>query len=236
MVGWVAVAALAGSLGGPMPAPSPELAKIDRSIAREPAYKAEPRYCLLAFGPRAEQRVWLVEDGDTLYVDRNMNGDLTDGGESFRPTKRRDFNEYSDRTYSVGDLTPPDGSKPHRAFEVTWYQLKGKPGAYVLSVDVEGVRTQCAGWAEIFADRRDRDPVIHFGGPVRPQPIRRRTLSLTDTKQELSIRFGTPGVGRYSFASVSYEAVPKGAHPVVEIEWPGDGTRVRTTVTLAERC
>jgi hypothetical protein len=236
MVGWVAAAVLAGSSGWPTAGPVPELLKIDRSITKEPAYKGTPRYCLLAFGPRAEQRAWLVEDGETLYVDRNMNGDLTDAGESFQPTKKRELSEYSDRKYPIGDLTPPDGSRPHRTFEVTWYQVKGEPGSYVLSVDVGGERPQYAGWGDVFARRRDQAPVIHFGGPVRPQRIRHRTLSLTDPKQELSIRFGTPGVGKNSFASVSYEAVPKDAHPVVEIEWLGDGARARTTVTLPERC
>ena len=31
--------------------------------------------------PEAQTRVWIVQDGDTLYVDRNGNGDLTEPGE-----------------------------------------------------------------------------------------------------------------------------------------------------------
>ncbi len=58
-----------------------DLTRVDRSLPREPAYKATPGYCLLVFGPKARQRVWLVLDGDTLYVDRNGNGDLTEKGE-----------------------------------------------------------------------------------------------------------------------------------------------------------
>jgi hypothetical protein len=57
-----------------------DLARIDRSIRREPAYRSTPRYCLLVFGPRAEHRVWLILDGDSLYVDRDGNGDLTEKG------------------------------------------------------------------------------------------------------------------------------------------------------------
>src|SRR5262249_50065817 len=57
-----------------------DLTKIDRTIAKEPAYKSRPKYCLLVFGPEAKTRVWLVLDGDRLYVDRNGNGDLTDDG------------------------------------------------------------------------------------------------------------------------------------------------------------
>jgi hypothetical protein len=59
-----------------------DLAKIDRSIGKEPAYRTKsPRYCLLVFGPEAKARAWLVLDGDVLYFDGNANGDLTDKGE-----------------------------------------------------------------------------------------------------------------------------------------------------------
>src|SRR5260370_10668649 len=54
-----------------------DLSKIDRTIAKEPAYKSKPKYCLVVFGPEAKTRVWLVLDGDVLYVDRNGDGDLT---------------------------------------------------------------------------------------------------------------------------------------------------------------
>src|SRR5262245_47600041 len=59
-----------------------DLTKIDRTIAKEPAYESEsPSYGLLVFGPEAKSRAWLVLDGDILYVDRNCNGDLTEEGE-----------------------------------------------------------------------------------------------------------------------------------------------------------
>src|SRR6266571_5378383 len=61
-----------------IPARAVDLAKIDRTINKEPVYKSKPKYCLLVFGPEAKTKVWLVQDGDTLYVDRNGNGDLTE--------------------------------------------------------------------------------------------------------------------------------------------------------------
>src|SRR5262249_7325319 len=57
-----------------------DLTKIDRSIKKEPAYRGKPKYCLLVFGPQAQTRVWLVLDGQTLYVDRKGDGDLTAAG------------------------------------------------------------------------------------------------------------------------------------------------------------
>src|SRR6516165_9330594 len=59
-------------------APAADLAAIDRRFVKEPTYQSKPRYCLLVFGPEAQTRVWLVQDGDVLYVDRNGDGDLTE--------------------------------------------------------------------------------------------------------------------------------------------------------------
>ncbi|MCI0456273.1 MAG: hypothetical protein L0Z62_04770 [Gemmataceae bacterium] len=76
------IPALLALAGLASPAEAVDLTKIERRIAREPAYQSKaPRYCLVVFGPEAKTRVWLVLDGDTLYVDRNGNGDLTEEGE-----------------------------------------------------------------------------------------------------------------------------------------------------------
>lgn len=73
---------LAAALVVAAPATAADLTKVERRIAKEPAYQTKaPRYCLLVFGPDASPRVWLVLDGDTLYVDRNGNGDLTEKDE-----------------------------------------------------------------------------------------------------------------------------------------------------------
>ena len=60
---------------------SADLKDIDRTIVKEPGYTSRPHYGLLAFGPDAKIRVWLVLDGHVLYVDRNGNGDLTETNE-----------------------------------------------------------------------------------------------------------------------------------------------------------
>jgi hypothetical protein len=48
-------------------------ADVDRSIGKEPKYDGKPRYALLLIG-KEQKRIWLVQDGDTLYAD--TNGDL----------------------------------------------------------------------------------------------------------------------------------------------------------------
>jgi hypothetical protein len=74
------------------PAEPPDLQKIERKIAKEPAYTSEqPLYGLLTFGPKASLHVWLVldksdaaaEQYDVLYADLNANGDLTEANEKY---------------------------------------------------------------------------------------------------------------------------------------------------------
>jgi hypothetical protein len=66
------------------PATAVDYDKVERRLIKEPAYQTKkPRYALLLFGPEARLQVWVVLDGETLYVDRNGDGDLTGAGERF---------------------------------------------------------------------------------------------------------------------------------------------------------
>ena len=96
-------------------APAAGLTKIDRTIAKEPAYKSKPKYCLLVFGPEAKTRVWLVLDGDTLYVDRNGNGDLTEKGERFVLALDEYDLKRGKRVWHVGDIEAPGNHVAHQA-------------------------------------------------------------------------------------------------------------------------
>src|SRR5438552_10146109 len=89
-----------------------DLTKIDRALVKEPKYRsAAVKYCLLVFGPEAKTRVWLVQDGDTLYVDRNGNGDLTEEHEKIAAEKDEGA---ADGRYSfkVGEVR--DGALTHK--------------------------------------------------------------------------------------------------------------------------
>ena len=56
---------------------SADLTLIPRTIKREPTYESKsPKYCLAVFGKEAAHRVWLVHDGDRLFVDRDGDGEL----------------------------------------------------------------------------------------------------------------------------------------------------------------
>src|SRR5262249_8163956 len=93
------------------PAFAADLTKVDRTIVREPAYQSTPRYCLLVFGPEARTRVWLVQDGATLYVDRNGNGDLTEAGEKVAAKTNR-HTEDGEYNFEAGEIA--DGALVHK--------------------------------------------------------------------------------------------------------------------------
>src|ERR1700732_1954245 len=89
------------------PGMAADLSKIDRTIAKEPKYQSKPKYCLLVFGPEAKTRVWLVLDGDVLYVDRNGNGDLTEAGERVTADK--------EGVFQIGRITETGTTTSHDA-------------------------------------------------------------------------------------------------------------------------
>ena len=101
----VVAAALLLSTGA---AGAADLSRVDRSIKKEPVYHSKPKYCVLVFGPEAKQRVWLVLDGDMLYVDKNGNGDLTEKGERIQAPAFKSSTHPAharERSVEVGDLT-----------------------------------------------------------------------------------------------------------------------------------
>src|SRR5262249_1027782 len=96
-----------------------DLTKIDRAIAKEPAYQSKPKYCLLVFGPEAKTRGWLVLDGDTRFVDRNGNGDLTEKGERFVLALDEYDRKRGQRVWKVGDLAASGGKVRYTDLQVS---------------------------------------------------------------------------------------------------------------------
>jgi hypothetical protein len=219
-----------------------DLSKIDRSIRKEPIYQTkDPRYCLLVFGLEAKTRVWLVIDGDILYLDRNGNGDLTDPGERFVVRGPREpipqakiwqhwgMTRPKKQTYET-DEEPILSCGP----EIIWFNFgqivpnedhpnnpysrdqKTRP----ISIDVatKGGFHESARLA--FAERPEEAPILHFDGP------RRLTLCDNDgsvslcrtADRELELFLATPGLGARLLTVNGL--IPKEVHPIAEIECP----------------
>ncbi len=238
-----------------------DLSKIDRTIRKEPVYQTKsPKYCLLLFGPQAETRVWLVFDGDTLYVDRNHNGDLTSPDKRFLMKKEKSDALPAYCVYQVGDLTEADGKTIHRQMQVTRHSSnkEGRPDHLFIRIKVKGAYYMATSIEmDSSMDRPAIAPIRHFHGP----------LSFLVTDYSRFFRNGEEdfvvGIGTYhgqghpsSHASdvnaplvmqagsvwtglQCDEAIPADIHPVAEIMFPpqktGDPTIV-VKVPLSHRC
>lgn len=169
-------------------APAADLTKVDRTIKKEPTYQSKsPKYGLVVFGPKAETRVWLVLDlagepsdpdgsKNTLYVDRNGDGDLTDPREMVSCTikKQASIVSFSPQPaisyapgFDAGDIVGRDGKTRHTSLtiDVDSYVQRYRPVS--VSVKANGTDEQFAGGQLlVFADRPAHAPVIHFAGPL----------------------------------------------------------------------
>lgn len=233
---------------GSSPATAVDLIRVSGTIAREPVYRSKaPRYCLLVFGFEARSRVWLILDGDTLYVDRNGNGDLTEEGERVRaaaPPGRGQFTAgdvregplvHTDLTVSQRPSDPETGAKGAAKVEESAYEVRVRLA----------VRARPAGGAWLtagplrFADRPDAARAIHFNGPLT-MALLEEPILVAGQPGELRAAVGTPGLGQGTFAYLEYEGViPKGVGPLAEIEFPPTapgGRPVRAAFPLTDRC
>ncbi len=227
-----------------------DLAKIDRPAIKLPELRSgAARYCLLVFGPGAAKRVWLVHDGDRLYVDRNGNGDLTEPGETVAADAISSKPAEGVFSFKAGDVPDADGT--HKELNVAWTKidhmkdlvpliserLQRDPqfrGCWIsLDVAMPGHHGQgiggrvnqsatindCHGLLE-FAARVEDAPIIQFGGPWEVTFPGRDTWR-AGRKNEVYLVVGTKGVGPGTTACVAYEnVIPAGLKPKLEVTYP----------------
>ena len=200
------------------------------------------------FGPEAKTRVWLVQDGEVLYVDRNANGDLTEPGE--KAVAHEDSNaKDGEFQFAVGDIW--DGNRTHKDLKVSIMKLQRlaaidkrirklvakQPGtrSYTISLDVEmplhkgpgidGRVPQITGFCDArgllrFADESQDAPIIHFGGSWEVTLYTPQILT-REREIDLFLGVGTPGLGPGTTAFVAYEGlIPAEAHARVEVTYP----------------
>jgi hypothetical protein len=225
-----------------------DLTRIDRTIKKEPAYKGKPKYCLLVFGPEARTRVWLVLDGDTLYVDRNGNGDLTEPGGRLKVTTPN----QDPASFGETDILGAGGQKKEklRFALYGWFNHRqGKTEGVGASVTVSWGGRWYGAWGDgtselVFADRPQDAPVLHVGGPLQmgfESRYRNAFIRQGAGLYNLAVGVGTPGLGKGAFTHLTYwdDGIPKDAHPTAELEFPNKvpgGPPVRVKQVLSERC
>jgi hypothetical protein len=211
-----------------------DLSKIDRTIAKEPKYQNQPGYCLLVFGPEASTRVWLVKDGDVLYLDRNGNGDLTEAG-------KRLAGNAGDAAGTISDST---GKKKYKIQGCDLTKLGDgteQKDYCVITIDIDGAFRQYSFAG--FANRPQDAPVVHFDGPLTIEVADQdMILERGDKPTDLSVHMLTRGHGERIGSTVLVEfglGIPQDVHPAVEIEFPSKergGKPVTAKYTLKQRC
>jgi hypothetical protein len=230
-------------------APAADLSQVPRTITKEPAYRGQPKYCLLVFGLEAQHRVWLVQDGGTLYVDRNGNGDLTEPGEKVTAEKS-DGAEEGEFTFMVGDI--PFGQQVHKLLFVivskldrlaevddalkAFHAKNPKAMGYNLLAEVEmpgwkgtgvgGRVGQRASYNDAhgvlqFADAPREAPVIHFGGTSWQVTLFGPHTLTRGRVTDVVLGVGTPGVGPGTTAFLDYGGViPENVYPTLDVTYP----------------
>ena len=187
-----------------------------------------------------------MQDGDTLYVDRNGNGDLTEDGKRVKLKQQGD----SYRSFEAGDLTI--GGLTHSGPSVS--QMKASPE--LVGNDQEWERIKKSGpepwtwWLRftaertvddkrdlprklgyvingdgagmlLFADKPQDAPIIHLNSPFTLGLQDRKQRLIAGNKTMLQIGVGPQGVGPGTFAFALYpNTIPNDAYPEAEITFP----------------
>lgn len=224
-----------------------ERTRSEHPLVREPVYQSkQPRYCLLVLGPDAAKRIWIVLDGNTLFIDRNGNGDLTESDEPIKAESGNDDGAY----FRVSILGADDKTKHTLHVFLTKSSLFGqeKDGPFTVHLSLSWTRNRTFGaWGDetgllFFAVRPQDAPVIHMDGPLQMGfETHLPLIKKAKDTYELNVGVGTKGIGKGSFAHLQHEfgAIPPGAHPRAVLEFPnkvaGDPPwRIETV--LKERC
>jgi hypothetical protein len=149
--------------------------KVDRRIAREPAYRDKPLYGLALLGPDGKARVWMALDGERLYVDRNCNGDLTDDGP---PAELKD--KASDPAgFEIIDVSPDGGRTVYKFDVALWGRPSLRPGGREPRRAVQPERPRHLPRRPVVRRLgRPPEPVaVRRGGEGRPGPALRRAAA-----------------------------------------------------------
>jgi RNA polymerase sigma factor (sigma-70 family) len=246
---------------GAAKAPFPDLTKIDRTILKEPKYTNPPYYALLAIGPEAKKRAWLAVDGETLYVDRNGNGDLTEANKRVAVDKRIEVQPGVYKWMNSFDLGEVQGLRlrfdfwvrdkdfvPQTDFDkevVKGHQENGWEYATLFRVNRDGENILAQ--IPVTCCRQPKDaPVCHVAGPLTfflkwgdDRPLARRA-----DENWFDVQIGTPGLpprqGTHPvYAPVATSEVPADLHPVAHFEFLHKDAKqppIKREVVLDQRC
>jgi hypothetical protein len=201
-------------LAAPLLADSPDLTKLDRKIAKEPAYMGKPLYGLLLIGAEQQTKVWLVLDQskaggpyDLLYADLNGNGDLTESQERITDTGEFRLPNFKDPASGVNHTDfrvrlTGDGDKRTVMIKLKWRDQRRMGGGYPQDPET--------GYLQ-FADSTAQAPVLcaNGDGPFRFQRWYSGKLTIGGN-DDFKVFVGQQGRGPNSFWAFQEHCLPEG--------------------------
>ncbi len=226
---------------------NPVLQNVDRRIQKEPKYIAKrPLYGLLAFGPTAEKRIWMVLDHskpevelyDLLYVDLNANGDLTESTERLVGQV-----EGNDIRFRLPDLKDPATGAVHTRFTA---RVSGAPAPTVMvSLTWRGHLKMGGGYPQDpedgylrFGDKPANAPVMWANGesPFRFQRWYGGKLVIGGA-DDFKVFVGQPGAGVNTFWAFGEHFLPESEGVKATLIYRDAEDKERRAICLLkERC
>ncbi len=227
-----------------------DYAKLDRSIAKEPRYIAEPRYALFILDPAGEFRAWAVLDKsevksphyDVVYFDKDGDGDLAEPGERFVG----EYNEQAKNlTIVVGDVAVPGTGLVHTGLRFMTAESHGYKGTFFMmkwggQQDVSGGYTSGSTDLTAYAPSPEAAPIL------RPTPL--GLLTIAFWQSDVTLKFGRPteiqvGIGKEgstpdAFCALSEHFLVPGEDMIVAdlIARDRDGKPLRARTEFKKHC
>jgi hypothetical protein len=229
------------------------LAKIQRTPPTTPTLTSDaPLFILAVFGQEAQRRAWFIVDGTTLYVDRNGDGEMFATDESMPLQALADEGPWTaSRESATFSLLPTSVSPAYAGVRLVLHgiNLEWKCDQDNLLDLMSAARTRESPhliWLYVDSTPRRQfavtvggqspgaAPVLHFDGPrtlgvagleTKLTSLRLRRGHTLSKPTELQIAVGTPGLGRGSWVTDRYGAIPRETTPHVRIEFLGTGTQ-----------
>ncbi|MBI3862845.1 MAG: hypothetical protein HY290_13225 [Planctomycetia bacterium] len=224
----------------------PDLSKIKRRIAKEPAYTAiEPLYALYVFGPRAATHVWAVLDKskpdaphyDVLFFDRNADGDLTAADERIEGKVNGD-----EATFEIGSFTDPKSKQTHTGLSIRRNEGENSITMFRMNwcdkVSVRGGYAPASGPYTQFAATPAEAPILWPGadGSFSFQFWMLDTLHVGGS-EEVRVFLGHRGIGKNTFCAVPDTFLPKDIPVIATLIYRDkEGKEQRARSELRERC
>ncbi|MCA9069495.1 MAG: hypothetical protein KDA84_11250 [Planctomycetaceae bacterium] len=206
----------------------------ERPNLREPKYQTDqPLYCGLRFDKtllkaKRDVVVWMVMDGNHLYIDKNANGDLTEPGEKLM---------HKPDPGNKTQFTHPLLKERFQDVTIRWWMAEANPnldvsllvdGQFVLGSIQEGAKSMEKAPVILVSDELrlfvfDDVPRIYLWTGKNARTI----LSLS------GVSLGTKSsTGHYAY--VEPESLPNDVYPVAEIQYAPKNPGNKPPTQLAE--